>query len=81
LFAPVLTTQTAGGQTDYLFTYTKPLDRNATYTVEKSGDLTTWTSVPDSVVSTTIDAQVRRAVVPISPGMTTLFLRLKITTP
>jgi CotH kinase protein/Lamin Tail Domain/Chitobiase/beta-hexosaminidase C-terminal domain len=81
LFAPVLTTQTAGGQTDYLFTYTKPRDRNATYTVEKSGDLTTWTSVPDSVVSTTIDAEVRRAVVPISPGMTTLFLRLKITTP
>jgi hypothetical protein len=81
LFVPVLTTEITGGQTNYIFTYTKPLDRNATYTVEKSGDLATWTLVPDSLVSATIDAEIRRAVVPVLPGMTELFLHLKITTP
>ena len=77
---PVLTTEIEGVPTSSIFTYTKPLDRNATYAVEKSGNLIDWTFVPDSLVSATIDAEVRRAVIPIPPGMTELFLRLKITT-
>ncbi|HET6406457.1 MAG TPA: CotH kinase family protein, partial [Chthoniobacteraceae bacterium] len=81
LFEPVLTTEIVDGQTNYIFTYAKPLDRNATYSVEKSGDLTSWMFVPDSFVSGTIDIEVRRAVVPVPPGMTELFLHLRITTP
>jgi hypothetical protein len=77
----VLTTQNAGGQTIYIFTYTKPLDRDASYTVEQSSDLASWATVSDSLVSATVDAEVRRALVPLSPGATKLFLRLKITTP
>ncbi len=84
LFVPVLTTETVGGQTNYIFTYTKPLDRNASYAVQKSGGaggLLNWTFVPDNFVSATSDTETRRAVVPVLPGMTDLFLRLEITTP
>jgi hypothetical protein len=79
-YTPVLTIQTIGNQTNYIFTYTKPLDRIATYTVEQSTDLATWTTAPDQFVSSTADAETRRAVVPVPPGSNKLFLRLKITT-
>jgi hypothetical protein len=78
--APVVTSETAGGQTSYVFTYTKPLDRSATYTVQKSSDLINWTAVPDQLVSSTINSETRRAVVPVPAGATDLFLRLRITT-
>ena len=84
LLAPVLTTEVVGGQRNYIFTYTKPLDRNASYMVQKSGGsggLFDWTLIPDSFVSATTDTETRRAVVPVTPEMADLFLRLKITTP
>jgi hypothetical protein len=79
--APVITSETVGGQTSYVFTYTKPLDRTATYTVQNSSDLTNWIAAPDQLVSSTINSETRRAVVPVPAGTTGLFLRLRIDTP
>lgn len=81
LLGPVVTTQTVGGQTNYLFTYTKPLDRSATYVVEQSSDLSSWTVVSDSLVSSTLDSETRRATISVPAGTPKLFLHLRITTP
>ncbi len=75
---PVVTTQNTGGTTSYVFTFTKPLNRNASYTVEKSSNLVDWSPVSDEFVSSTLEAEVRRAIVPVPAGATELFLRLRI---
>jgi hypothetical protein len=77
---PVVTTENVGGQINYIFTYSKPLDRNATYAVEQSTDLVNWSPAPDQLVSSTIDSEIRRAIVPVPAGATELFLRLRIAT-
>jgi hypothetical protein len=79
LLGPVVTTEVVAGQTTYIFKFTKPLDRTATYTVEQSSDLQNWTPVADELVSSTADSEIRQASVPVPSEATKLFLRLKIT--
>jgi hypothetical protein len=71
--------QLAGRGTNYLFTFTKPLERpSATYLVETSSDLVTWLSAPDTLVSNTETSELRRATIEVPPDTPQLFLRLRM---
>ena len=76
---PSLTTQPGvAGSTDLIFAYTRPLRiPGVTYTVQNSADLTAWTAVPETQLSTTATTETRRATVS-NGGQPRLFLRLSV---
>ncbi|WP_438481312.1 DNA/RNA non-specific endonuclease [Oleiharenicola lentus] len=68
---------------DWIYTYTRPADRSdVTYTVERSIDLTTWstTSVTHELVSTAGGIETWRGRVPLTVG-DKLFFRLTVVRP
>jgi hypothetical protein len=68
----------AGGTTDYLFTFTRPLTiPGVTCTVQKSSDLITWTNVADVPVSSTATTETRQATVN-SATTGRIYLRLNV---
>ncbi len=78
---PTVTRQPGpGGTVDFQFTYTRPLNvPGATFTVQRSANMTAWTTVPDNQISATAVAETRRAVVTLTAGERRLYLRLNVT--
>lgn len=69
--------------TDWVYTYVRPTDRaDLVYTVESSGDLTTWSTanVTHELISTSGENQTWQGRVPLA-GNATLFFRLKVVQP
>jgi hypothetical protein len=77
---PQVTSQPgAGGSTDFLFTYTRPLSApGVTYTVQQSSNLSAWTPVADFGVGSTATTETRRSTVNSTAG-TRLYFRLNVT--
>lgn len=78
---PVITSQPApGGGTEFQFTYTRPLGvPGISYTIQRSPDMTAWTPVTDTLLSTTPTTETRRATLTLAPSERRAFLRLHVT--
>ncbi|MHA3770723.1 lamin tail domain-containing protein [Verrucomicrobiota bacterium sgz303538] len=76
---PSFARQLISGADSWSLTFTKPNDRpDATYQVQQSTDLVNWQNVPDQLISTGIDSEVRRAAVGYDAATPTLFFRLQV---
>ena len=77
---PTLTRQLASGATQYVFTFTKPVDRpGATYQVQQSTDLSNWSAAADTLVSKNLETETRSVTVNLSNGNPPkLFFRLSV---
>lgn len=77
---PTVTSQPAGGGREFQFTYTRPLQApGATYQVQHSTDMTTWTPAADSRVSATGAVETRRATITTPSRQPRIYLRLNVT--
>ncbi len=78
-FAPTLNLQMSGPQTNLVFQFQVPLDRNATYSAEMTEDFDVWTPVNSTVVGTTLDMEARQVLLPLDPmDASKAFLRVRM---